>query len=260
MSAQINLYHPRYLKQRDPFGLGPVLAATLGVYLLLAVIAAWAWHDVSQREALTAAVEAQLKAAKAQVAAETQAATTIKPSAQLLAEVENVEALLRRREGILRLLEGGAIGTTAGFAEYFRALARQAPEGLWLTGFSVAAGGDIRIEGSTLQAAAVPDYIGRLGREKAFQGKSFAALTMQRPTAVDAPAVATPAAPAAGGSGAGALVATLAGVAPAMTSVTAPVPASAPVSVRSSASAATSRQIDFVLQPTAGAAAREAKP
>ena len=181
MTAQLNLYHPRYLKQRDPFGLGPVLAATLVFYLLLAIIAGWAWLDVSQRETLAATAEAQLKAARTRVAAEMQAATTIKPSAQLLAEAENVEELLRRREGILRLLEGGAIGTTAGFAEYLRALARQAPEGLWLTGFSVAAGGDIRIEGSTLQAAAVPEYIGRLGREKAFQGKSFAALAMQRP-------------------------------------------------------------------------------
>jgi hypothetical protein len=260
MSAQINLYNPRYLKQRDPFGLGPVLAATLGFYLLLAILAGWAWHDASQREALAAAVEAQLKAAKAQVAAEAQAATTIKPSAQLLAEVDNVEALLRRREGILRLLEGGAIGTTGGFAEYFRALARQAPEGLWLTGFSVASGGDIRIEGSTLQAAAVPEYIGRLSREKAFQGKSFAALTMQRPAPINAPAAATPAAPAAGGPGAGALIAALGGVPPALTSMAAPVSASAPAPVQSLASAATLRQIDFVLQPRGGAAAAAAKP
>lgn len=262
MSAQINLFHPRYLKLRDPFGLGPVLAATLGVYLLLAVIAAWAWHDASQREALAATVEAQLKAVKAQVAAETQAATTIKPSAHLLAEVDNVEALLRRREGILRLLEGGAIGTTAGFAEYFRALARQAPEGLWLTGFSVAAGGDIRIEGSTLRAAAVPEYIGRLGREKAFQGKSFAALSMARPAAVEAPAAATPGAiPAAipaARPDTGALIAALAGAVPALTAVAPSVPA--PTPAKPAPVAVNARHIDFVLLPKAAAATTEAKP
>lgn len=253
MSAQINLYHPRYLKQRDPFGLGPVLAATLGVYLLLVVLAGWAWYDVSQREALVAAAEAQLKAAKAQVATEMQAATTIKPNAQLLAEVDNVEALLRRREGILRLLEGGAIGTTAGFAEYFRALARQAPEGLWLTGFSVATGGDIRIEGSTLHAAAVPEYIGRLGREKAFQGKSFAALSMQRSTAGAAPV---------GGSGAATLVAALAGtgIPPALTSAPAPGQTSAIPAGAAAPSQVSSRQIDFVLLPKPAAATTEAKP
>ncbi|MDZ4253725.1 MAG: PilN domain-containing protein [Sulfuritalea sp.] len=260
MSAQLNLYNPRYLKQRDPFGLGPVLAATLGFYLLLAIIAGWAWHDMSQREALAVAAEAQLKAARAQVAAQLQAATTIKPSAQLLAEAENVEELLRRRESILRLLEGGAIGTTAGFAEYFRALARQAPEGLWLTGFSVAAGGDIRIEGRTLQAAAVPEYIGRLGREKAFQGKSFAALTMLRPTAVESPAAVTPAAGTAGEPGPVALISALAGVAPALTSVMTSMPTSAPALSQSAASAVNARWIDFVLLPKAAAVTTEAKP
>lgn len=256
MTAQINLYHPRYLKQRDPFGLGPVLAATLGVYLLLAVIAGWAWHDVSQREAQAAAAEAQLKAAKAQVAAEMQAVTTMKPNSQLLAEVDNVEALLRRREGILRLLEGGAIGTTAGFAEYFRALARQVPEGLWLTGFSVATGGDLRIEGSTLRAAAVPDYIGRLGREKAFQGKSFAALTMQRPAATEGPAAAT-AAPVARPAP---LIAALAGAVPALAALAAPAAVAAPASSPSAATQVSARHIDFVLLPKTAGATAGAKP
>ncbi len=188
MTAQINLYHPRYLRQREWLALGPVLLAALGFYLLLAALGAWAWRDASQRQATAVATEMQLKVTKAQVEAATQAAAARKPSTQLLAEVDDVEALLRRRESILRLLEGGAIGTTSGFAEHFRALSRQTTEGLWLTGFSIAAGGgDIRISGSTLDAAAVPDYIGRLGREKVFQGKSFAALTMQRPAAPIAP-------------------------------------------------------------------------
>ena len=161
---------------------------TLGFYLLLAAVASWMWADASRRQAQAVAVDAQLKEVKAQVAAEMQAAAARKPSTQLLAEVDTVEILLRRRESILRLLEGGVIGTTTGFAEHFRALARQTPDGLWLTGFSIAAGGsDIRISGSTLHAVAVPDYIGRLGREKAFQGKNFAALTMQRTAAPATP-------------------------------------------------------------------------
>lgn len=257
MSAQINLYHPRYLKQRDPFALAPVLAVTLGFYLLLAALSGWAWREALDRQAAAAAVDAQLKLAKAQVAAATQAAATRKPSAQMLAEAENVEALLRRREGVLRLLEGGAIGPSSGFAEYFRALARQAPQGLWLTGISIAAGGgDIRISGSTLHAAAVPDYIGRLGREKAFQGKSFAALTMLRPTASTSPA--SPASPVAvpgagGGSGTTALVAALAGAG------AAPAPTSPAAPATTAPSQAASRQIDFVLLPKA-ASAGEAKP
>ncbi|MDP1610064.1 MAG: PilN domain-containing protein [Sulfuritalea sp.] len=257
MSAQLNLYSPRYLKQRDPFGLGSVLVATLGFYLLLVVIASWASYDASRREVLAAATDAQLNAVKAEVAAAMQTAAAHKPNSQLQAEVENAEALLRRRENILRLLETGAIGTTSGFAEYFRALARQAPEGLWLTGFSVATGGDIRIEGSTLQAAAVPDYIGRLAREKAFQGKSFAALTMQRPAAVAAPVAAIPAAASAAQPGVGDLRAALAAMSP-LATPSAPAPTQS-AATRSAPNQANARYIDFVLLPKAASANAEVK-
>lgn len=240
MSAQINLYNPRYLKQREWLALGPVLAAALGLYLLFAVTGGWMSREASRRQAVAAAVEAQLKVARAQVAPAMQAAADRKPSAQLLAEVENVEALLRRREGILRLLEGGAIGTTAGFAEHLRALARQAPEGLWLTGFSISAGGgDIRISGSTLNAATVPDYIGRLGREKAFHGKSFSALTMQRPAPPGLPGKAAD------------------GTAVALVGAAVP-PAPTVATVASSAPPAP-QAIDFVLLPKAAGVA-EVKP
>lgn len=232
MSAQINLYHPRYLKQSDALALGPILAVTLGFYLLLALAAGWMWRDAAQRQATAAATDAQLKVSKALVAAAMQVAAAGKPNAQLRAEVENAEAQLRRRESIIRLLEGGAIGTRTGFSEHFRALARQAPEGLWLKGFSISAGGsDIRISGSTLYAAAVPDYIGRLGRETAFKGKSFAALTMQRPTA------------SAASSGAG----------------VAPAPTAAKPASSAASTPAVPPSIDFVLLPRA-AAAPEVKP
>ncbi len=224
MSGQINLYHPRYLKQRDWLALGPVAVAAVGVYTLLAVTALWSWYDAGERKAMAAAADAQLKAAKAQVDEATKAASARKPSAQLLAEVDTVTSVLRRREEIAGLLEGGVIGTTTGFAEHFRGLARQVPEGLWLTGFSLAAGGsDMEIRGSTLNAATVPEYIRRLGEEKAFQGKSFAALSMTRPGVPGAPV------PARAGS------TTPAAVSPAPT-------IAAPVALRA---------IDFVLLPKA---------
>ena len=46
----------------------------------------------------------------------------------------------------------------------------------------------MEIRGSMLAAAALPEYIRRLGAEKAFQGRSFAALTMSR----DEPPAAAP--------------------------------------------------------------------
>ena len=195
MSAQINLYHARFLKQRDLLTLGNVAIAALLFYAMLVAAGGWAWQEAAARKDAVVAMEAQLKAAKEQVAAATQAAAVRKPSPQVIAEVESAESQLRRRSDIARLLEGGAIGSTGGFADYLRGFARQVPEGLWLTGFTIGAGGnDMEIRGSMLHADALPDYIRRLGAEKVFQGRSFAALTMNRVEPAPAPASAVRAA------------------------------------------------------------------
>ena len=181
MSAQINLYHPRFLKQRELLTLRNVALAAATLWAVLAALGGGAWqHAVTRRDA-AAATEAQLNSAREQVVAATKAAAIRKPSPQLMAELENAEGLLRRRGEIARLLESGAIGGSGGFSDYLRGFARQTPEGLWLTGFTIGAGGnDMEIRGSMLNPAALPDYIHRLGAEKAFQGRNFAALTMNR--------------------------------------------------------------------------------
>jgi hypothetical protein len=223
MSAQINLYHPRFLKQRDLLTLHNVALAAVAVYGLLALAGVWAWQRASTQKDATAAVETELKLTKDQVDAATKAAATRKPSPQLANELESAEGMLRRRSEIARLLESGAVGSTGGFSEYMRGFARQTQEGLWLTGFTIGSGGsDMEIRGSMLSPGALPDYIRRLGGEKAFQGRNFAALSMNRTD----PALTPPA-------GQGAAVS--------------PAPTSAP------------RPIDFVLMPGKSLEAKEAK-
>ena len=205
MSGQINLYHPRFLKQRDLLTLGNVALAAVALYAVLAVAGVWAWQNAAARQEAAARAEAQLKSTKQQVEAETRAAAARKPSLQMIGEVENAEGLLRRRVEIAGLLESGAVGSTGGFADYLRGFSRQASEGLWLTGFKIGSGGnDMEIRGSMLNPTALPDYIRRLGAERAFQGRNFAGLTMNRVSPSPAggsaaqgaaPPVATPAQP-----------------------------------------------------------------
>lgn len=181
MSAQINLYHPRFLKQRELLTLGKVVLAAVALYAVLAAAGGWVWRDAETRKAAALAAEQELKATKEQVDAATKAAAIRKPSPQLIAELDSAESLLRRRGEIARLLESGAVGSTRGFTDYLRGFANQTSDGLWLTGLAIGAGGaDMEIRGSMLNPAALPDYIRRLGAEKAFRGRSFAALTMNR--------------------------------------------------------------------------------
>lgn len=179
MSAQINLYHPRFLKTHDWLTLGNVLAVAVACYLLLMAAGSWAAREATARAAKATATEAQLASVMAEVAV-AKAASTRQPDAALAAELAAAEASLRRREEISRLLTGGVL-QTSGFAEYLRGFARAVPDGLWLTGFSIAGGGnEMEIRGSMRNAAALPEYIRRLGGEKIFQGRGFSALTMGR--------------------------------------------------------------------------------
>lgn len=181
MSAQINLYHARFQKQHDLLTLCTVALAAAALYAVLALAGGWAWRNAVLQQEAAAGAEAQLASVKAQVDAATKAAALRKPNPQLLAELDNAEASLLRRSEIAHLLESGAVGSTGGFADYLRGFARQASEGLWLTGFTIGSGGnEMAIRGSMLNPSALPDYIRRLGAEKAFQGRNFSALTMSR--------------------------------------------------------------------------------
>lgn len=195
MSAQINLYDPRFLKRRELLTLANLTVATVLLYSALAAAGVWAWQKAAQQQALATVAGEQLKAIKDQVAAETKAGSARKPSAQLTAELERAEIVLRRSGEIVRLLESGVVGSTAGFTDYLRGFSRQTPDGLWLTGFNIGAGGkDVEIRGSMTNPGVLPEYIRRLGNEKIFQGRSFAALTMNRaePQAASRPTGATP--------------------------------------------------------------------
>ncbi len=84
MSTQINLYHPRFLKQRDLLTLGNAGIAAAILYAVLAAAGAWTWQDAATRKQAATAVETQLKAAKEQVDAATKATAVRKPSLQLI--------------------------------------------------------------------------------------------------------------------------------------------------------------------------------
>jgi hypothetical protein len=198
VSQQINLFNPIFLKQKKIFGAVPMLQA-LGVIVLGVLAMSWFAQqrvgELRQRaasgQALVAGREARLNKATADFAPRQR-------SAALQVEVTAAEAQLSSLHQVEAVLHGGALGNTAGYAEYFRAFARQNVNGLWLTGLSiVGAGNDIGVQGRAMQATLIPDYIARLTAEKIMSGKTFGSLQIDRPTLDNAAAPAsTPAAAA----------------------------------------------------------------
>lgn len=183
MSQQINLFNPVFLKQKKVFS-SVAMAQALGVLLVgaLAMVAFGRQHVAAlEKEAATLKVQlAQKEARRALVNAEFAPRT---PSAAMAAQIVEAEARLRALGTVSDVLGRGELGRAVGYSEYFRALARQGMDGVWLTGVSVDNGGaDIGIRGRALQGTMVPGYIGRLTREPVMQGKSFSSLQIAQGT------------------------------------------------------------------------------
>jgi hypothetical protein len=192
VSQQINLFNPIFLQQKKIFA-ARTMAMALGMVALGAlVIAATAWYSVShlRREAAAVTLQAAKKQARL-VSATTDFAPRL-ASAALLRDVGDAETQLAALRHVTQILEGGELGNTHGYAEYFRALARQHQEGLWLTGVTIDAGAAMSLQGRALTATLVPAYIARLTHEAVLQGKTFGNLQISQPAAAPGPAAAAP--------------------------------------------------------------------
>jgi hypothetical protein len=181
LSQQINLFNPIFLKQRKVF-------ATVAMAEALAVLVAGILAVVIYGNRSVAALQkeanggSELLAKKQAALARVQAEFAPRnASGELAQQVAQAEAQLHAMREVSGVLVRGELGNTGGFSEYFRALARQNGNGLWLTGVSIAgAGNDIEVRGKALEPTLVPGYIGRLAHEPVLRGKSFASLQISQ--------------------------------------------------------------------------------
>jgi hypothetical protein len=172
MSQQINLFNPQFQPQKKLFTVKG-MACVLGVLVVgIAVAGVFAKVRVARLETEVAQGEARVQAAQKRLEVATAEFAPRTKDARLeaeLAEAQNERDALRR---VADVIQRGDLGNTQGYAEYFKALARQSVDGLWLTGVSITgAGMDIGVRGRALDAALVPGYLARLRNERILQGK-----------------------------------------------------------------------------------------
>ncbi len=190
MSQYINLLGPAFRKQRQGLTLARALmAVALAVLVMLALQA----HDRQQLSGLREELASAQRLAKAQSVHTDRLkgeGAAKKGSAAIDVEVQRLEGDLKAARDSMTVLEGGALGNRNGFARYLQAFSRQATDGLWLTGFSIAGSGDVAINGRVIRPDLVPAYIRKLNDEPALQGRAFSSLELRRPAP---PASAAPA-------------------------------------------------------------------
>lgn len=192
---QINLYNPALRRQREWLTLANLLVLA-GLFTALLLAASWLLkNQASALQAGVQALDARLLLARAETA---QLAAALAPNVSQDAatrELADLRQQVALRQEVLAALQGG-VGVenlqgpaTLGFADYLRALARQTVSGLWLTGFSVAQGGQgMEVRGRMLGVDRLPEYIRRLNAEASFKGRQFVSLQIARP----APAAGQP--------------------------------------------------------------------
>lgn len=196
MSQQINLFNPIFLKQKKVFAALP-MAEALGVIVAGALLLTWyAGQQVKQLERAAAAGKTVLDNRERRLVEANVQFAPRQRSATLAAEMAQSEVELKAIHDVAAVLRGGGLGNTNGYAEYFRAFARQNVNGLWLTGVTiVGAGYDIGVQGRAMQPTLIPNYIARLTSERVMRGKTFASLNISRPDAQIVPAAASAAQP-----------------------------------------------------------------
>jgi Tfp pilus assembly protein PilN len=184
VSQQINLFNPAFAQQKRVFA-AATMAQALAL-LLVGVIALGLYGSarVGALERDQQALAGQLAKKQARLASVAAEFPPRQPSPALQAELQDAEARLATLRKISGVLEHGELGDTHGYAEYFRALAREHVEGVWLTAVSVGgAGNAIGVRGRSLDPALLPGYLGQLTHQKALQGKAFGSLQISQPAA-----------------------------------------------------------------------------
>jgi Tfp pilus assembly protein PilN len=188
VSQQINLFNPIFLKQKKYFS-AVTMAQALGLILLgCALLTGYMVYQATKLKNEAAAAQARLAATQAQLAQITAAGQMRQKDKALEEQVRKAEAEIKSMQDVFVTLRQGDLGNTAGYSEYFRAFSRQIVPGLWLTGLTIqGAGNGIEINGRATRPELVPEYLSRLKRERALQGKSFASLEIQLPKTEQAP-------------------------------------------------------------------------
>lgn len=174
MRQQVNLYQPIFRKQRIIFSAQTMLLSGLGFLVLLAAYAFLIDRRVTSLETELERQNQAEQRAVSQIARIRETLPPQEPDAELVGQVERLEERRARLEQTAQLLRTRVPESRPRLRPRLEALARQHPDGLWLTGVELAANGDrLLLRGRALSARLVPSYLDGLSGEPVLEGLSF---------------------------------------------------------------------------------------
>lgn len=181
MTQQVNLFQPIFRQERKLLSFTVLLQACAVVLVVLLLIYAWGWQQTRQMQADLGNLQQRLTQRSTQLADLTARLTAMRTDAGLQQQMQSLEQEVAARQKVVAALQRVREGYTQGVSSYLEGFARQTPQGIWLTGFMVQAGGEgLVIRGNALAPASVPVFIEQLAKESALKGTRFSAMQIQR--------------------------------------------------------------------------------
>lgn len=181
MTQQVNLFQPIFRKERKLLSFRVLWQGGAAVVALLMLMYGWGLQQTAQMSAELKKQEAQQQQFTRQLGEVSARLAVMKTDTAPQQQLANLERELVARQKVVDALTRVRDTYTQGVSAYLDSFSRQAPQGVWLTGFTVQAGGEgLVIRGSSLRPELVPTFLEQLATESTLLGTQFGLLQIQR--------------------------------------------------------------------------------
>ncbi len=180
MPQQINLCSAALRQPRQPFSAN-TMALAWGIFLVLGGVlcSVWVWKLQSASREFETALQAQTGEVQSlQAAIDRSKALAQGPAPALVQEVQDLRAVLARKEGILGALQQGQALPGYGHSDRLALLARSIPTSIWITEVK-ADQARMEVSGYTLEPSALNEWVARLSASPLMQGLRLATVKVQ---------------------------------------------------------------------------------
>ena len=183
ITQQVNLFQPIFRKERKLLSFRVLWQGCAAVLVVLMMMYGWGMQQTLQIKAELVKQEKQQKVFTQQLLDVSAKLAGMKTDTAPQRVLANLERELVARQKVVDALTRVRDTYTQGVSTYLESFSRQAPKGVWLTGFTVLAGGEgLVIRGSSLKPEYVPAFLDQLSTESTLKGTQFALLQIQRET------------------------------------------------------------------------------
>lgn len=179
MIQQVNLYKSEFYPRSQRLTANTGLVLVLLLIALVLVSGGWFRYQAVGFEQAVVDERANIDRLLQSIESLEQEMQGRRPDPELEPAIERVTDTLARRKRLFDQVGRLANNRSGGFSASMTALARQIPEGLWLTGLNLQPN-SITLEGRTGAGDLVPLYLERIGEETAFTGQFFSGFDLSR--------------------------------------------------------------------------------